>query len=106
MQNVAEPLLTETPDLRQTIKALSRVNVLASVYHIAEVWLVVTTTVYASVIFVPLSSGVLGVVVYLAAVAVISSRQHALMVLTHEGIHKRLSRTLWVTDWLARLTAS
>jgi fatty acid desaturase len=106
VQNAAEPLLTETPDLRQTIKALSRVNVLASVYHIAEVWLVVTTTVYASVIFVPLSSGVLGVVVYLAAVAVISSRQHALMVLTHEGIHKRLSRTLWVTDWLARLTAA
>ncbi|MBI3304682.1 MAG: fatty acid desaturase, partial [Deltaproteobacteria bacterium] len=60
----AEPLLTETPDLRQTIKALSRVNVVASVYHIAEVWLVVATTVYASVIFVPLSSGVLGVVVF------------------------------------------
>jgi fatty acid desaturase len=28
------------------------------------------------------------------------------MVLTHEGIHKRLSRTLWVNDWLARLTAA
>jgi fatty acid desaturase len=28
------------------------------------------------------------------------------MVLTHEGIHKRLSRTWWVNDWLARLTAA
>jgi fatty acid desaturase len=27
-------------------------------------------------------------------------------VLTHEGIHRRLSRTLWVNDWLARLTAA
>jgi fatty acid desaturase len=106
VQSAAGPILTETPDLRQTIKVLSRVHVLASVYHIAEVWLVVAATVYTSAVLVPLSSGALGVCVYLVAAAVLSSRQHALMVLTHEGIHKRLSRTLWVNDWLARLTAA
>jgi len=106
MQSAAEPLLAETPDLRQMIKVLSRVHVRASVYHIAEVWLMVAATVYTSAVLVPLSSGVLGAIVYLAAVAVISSRQHTLMVLTHEGIHKRLSGTLWVNDWLARLTAA
>jgi len=106
VQNAAEPLLSGTPDLRQTIKVLSRINGLASVYHIVEVWLVVAATVYASVIFVPLSSGVLGGAVYLAAVAVISSRQHALMVLAHEGIHKRLSRTFRINDWLTRLAVA
>ena len=106
MQNAAEPILRETPDLRQTVKVLSRVNSLASVYHIAEVWLVIAGTVYVSVVLVPPSSGLFGWLVYVATVAVIASRQHALMVLTHEGIHKRLSRTLWVNDWLARLTAA
>jgi fatty acid desaturase len=106
MQSAAEPLLVETLDLRQTIKVLSRVHVLTSVYHIAEIWLMVVAMVYTSAVLVPLSSGVLGVFVYLVTVAVLSSRQHALMVLTHEGIHKRLSRTLWVNDWLARLTAA
>jgi fatty acid desaturase len=43
--------------------------------------------------------------VYLFAVAVIASRQHALMVLNHEGIHKRLSRRLWFNDLLARFVA-
>jgi len=39
-------------------------------------------------------------------VAVVAARQHALMVLTHEGIHKRLSCTLWVNEWLACLTTA
>jgi fatty acid desaturase len=43
---------------------------------------------------------------YVGAVAIIAARQHALMVITHDGIHKRLSRTLWVNDWLARLVAA
>jgi fatty acid desaturase len=92
--------------LRQAIKTLSQISPLTSAYHIAEIWLVVAVAVYTSVVLVPLSSGVLGACVYLAVVAVISSRQHALMVLTHEGIHKRLSRTLWINDRLTRLAAA
>lgn len=77
-----------------------------SLYHLVEVWSVIAVAVYVSTVVVPLSLTVTGAVVYLFAVAVIASRQHALMVLTHEGIHKRLSRTLWVNDWLAWLFAS
>ena len=51
-------------------------------------------------------SGATGLVVYLVAVTVIASRQHALMVLTHDGIHKRLSRNLWFNDRLARYVAA
>jgi len=104
VQSAAEPRLRDTRELRQAIKSWSHVRVLASAYHTAEVWLVIAATVYISTVVVPLSSGILGVFVYLLAVVVVSSRQHALMVLTHEGIHKRLSRTLWLNDWLARLT--
>src|SRR5690606_32200433 len=69
-------------------------------------WLVIAAVIYVSAVLAPLSSGVFGVCSYFAAIALIASRQHALMVLTHEGIHKRLSRTLWINDWLARLTAA
>lgn len=93
-------------ELRQhIIKTLSRVNTARSVYHLLEIWGVILLTIYSSVVVVPSSSGTLGVLVYLLAVAVIASRQHALMVITHEGIHKRLSRRLWFNDWLARFVA-
>ena len=91
--------------LRQDLKVLSQVNPLLSVYHLLEIWGVIALAIYSSLVLVPLSSGVLGFPVYLLAVAVIASRQHALMVMTHEGIHKRLSRRLWLNDWLARFTA-
>jgi fatty acid desaturase len=108
MQGVgtAAALVTEIPYLRQEIKTLSRVNLLVAVYHAIEIWLMIAVAVYSSAVLVPVSSGVVGVLGYIVAVVVISSRQHALMVITHEGIHKRLSRTLWVNDWLARLTAA
>src|SRR5262249_28600107 len=92
--------------LRQTIKLLSRVSAITAVYHLAEIWLVIGAVVYLSVAWVPVSSGVFGVLAYVLAIAVIASRQHALMVLTHEGIHKRLARALWLNDWLARFAAS
>jgi fatty acid desaturase len=106
MPHVVDTLTVETPDLRQTIKALSRVHTWTPLYHIVEIWLVIALAISFSAVAAPLASGVVGVLVYIGAVAVIASRQHALMVLTHEGIHKRLSRILWVNDWLARLLAA
>ena len=104
MTSVADMPVSGVSDLRQTIKVLSRVSTARALYHAFECWLIITLAVYVSVFMVPLASGVLGAVVYLMVLAVIASRQHALMVLTHEGIHKRLSRSLGVNDWLARLT--
>src|SRR5262245_53235373 len=106
MQKETEHDFTTLPDLQQTVKRLSQVSVLAAAYHLIEVWLVVGAMVYVSVAVVPFSSGLFGVLAYVLAVAIIASRQHALMVLTHEGIHKRLSRTLWLNDWVARFVAA
>src|SRR5262245_17384101 len=106
MPGVPEPNLTDTADLRRVIKTLSRVTPWRSLYHVVEVWSVIAVAVCVSAVFVPLSSGLFGGLVYVAAVAVVASRQHALMVLTHEGIHKRLARAPWANDWLARLTAA
>ncbi len=79
---------------------------MVSAYHLAEVWAVIVAAIVTSVVLVPCSSGIVGLLVYIVMVSVIASRQHALMVLTHEGIHKRVSRTLWINDWLSRLLAA
>jgi fatty acid desaturase len=104
MPHITEGLPAETPDLRLTIKALSRVHTGRSLYYVFECWLVIATAIFISAAAAPPSSGLAGIAVYFLAVAMIASRQHALMVLTHEGIHKRLARSVWVNDWLARLT--
>jgi fatty acid desaturase len=103
--NATVPVVDSSAELRQTIKTWSRVNTTLSVYHLMEIWGVVALAVYSSVVFVPLSAGITGFFVYVFAVAVIAARQHALMVMTHEGIHKRLSRHLWFNDFLARFAA-
>src|SRR2546421_6042090 len=60
MPGVPESTLTEAADLRRVIKTLSRVTPWRPLYHIVEVWFVIAAAVYASVIFVPPSSGLLG----------------------------------------------
>ncbi len=102
MRNMANPAFMPDQDLRLTIKSFSQIAPWRTVYHVAESWLIVVGMIALSAWLVPLGWSVGSVTMYLAAVVVISSRQHALMVLTHEGIHKRLSKTLWVNDMIAR----
>ncbi|MBI3246485.1 MAG: fatty acid desaturase family protein [Deltaproteobacteria bacterium] len=106
MVNITQLALVTDQDLRLTIKSLSRIAPWRTVYHLTESWLIIVGTILVSIELVPLTLSVGSVLVYLAAVAVISSRQHALMVLTHDGIHKRLSKVLWINDWLARFFAA
>ena len=97
--------LPEPPALRRIIKTLSKPNTAVAVYHLCETWGVIALMLYWSIVLCPIASGGTGVIVYGLAMAVIASRQHALMVLTHEGIHKRLSRSVWLNDGLARYVA-
>src|SRR5215470_12564793 len=106
MDATAELQMREAPDLRRAIKTLSRVRAMTSLCHLVEVWFVIAVVGYVSIVLVPLSVSVAGVAAYVVAVVVIASRQHALMVMTHEGIHKRVARRLWLNDWMTRLLAS
>ena len=106
MKGIVESRLHEPTELRQTIKTLSKPNTAVTVYHLLEVWGVIALAWYCSAVVWPITSGVTSLVGYFVAVVVIASRQHALMVLTHDSIHKRLSRGLWFNDGLARYTAA
>jgi fatty acid desaturase len=106
MRSSASQLLNEPLALRQTIKMLSKPDTAVAIYHLLETWGVIALVLYGSIVLCPVTLGVTGVIIYLVAVAVVASRQHALMVLTHEGIHKRLSRTSGLNDGLARYVAA
>ena len=98
--------VSELPAVRRTVKELSRISTLRAVYHLVEVWGVIGLAVWLSGWVLPPSTGIWGAGVYIGAVVVIAARQHALMVLVHEAIHKRISRTVWVNDALTRLAAA
>ena len=98
--------VSEPPAIRQTVKELSQISTLRTVYHLAEVWGVIGLAIWLSGWVLPPSSGIWGACGYIGAVAVIAARQHALMVLVHEAIHKRISHTGWTNDALARMAAA
>ena len=98
--------VSELSAVRQTVKELSHISTLRAVYHLAEVWVVIGLAVWLSGWALPPLTGIWGACVYIGAVVVIAARQHALMVLVHEAIHKRISRTVWVNDALTRLAAA
>lgn len=77
MRSAASQLLNEPPALRQTIKMLSKPNTAAAVYPLLETWGVIALVLYGSIALCPVTSGVTGVIVYLVAMAVVASRQHA-----------------------------
>ena len=98
--------VSELPAVRQAVKELSRISTLRAVYHLAEVWGVIGLAVWLSGWVLPPSTGIRGGGVYIGAVVVIAARQHALMVLVHEAIHKRISRMGWINDALTRAVAA
>lgn len=101
-------------DVQRAVKRLSRVSTARGVSHLGEIWLVVGLAVWSSAWAIPhaaagLSAGwatFVSVVGYVLAVATVASRQHALMVLGHEAIHKRLSSTSRINDGLGRYVAT
>ncbi len=104
--HIDEAAVSEIPAIRQTVKRLSHISTPRAVYHLVEVWVVIGLVVWLSGWLLPPFTGIWGACVYIGAVAVIASRQHALMVLVHEAIHKRISRTVWINDTLTRFTAA
>ena len=40
---------------------------------------------------------------YLLAVAFLGARQHALLILMHDGVHYRLFRNRWLNDWVTEM---
>lgn len=91
--------------LNRMVKDLSSISLARAIYHVVEIWGVVLVAVWSSWYLLPPNT-LHGLCLYVVAVTVISARQHALMVVVHEAIHKRIARSLRMNDGLARIGAA
>ncbi len=81
---------------KQQLHALSQVNPLISMYHILVEW-------SAVVLAVILCQHFWNPLLYAATVAFIGARQHALLILMHDGAHYRLFRNRRLNDGVSEL---
>jgi len=73
---------------------LSDLSQLRSTFHIVAEWTLILTAIY-------LCQRHFNLAVYLLTVAFIGARQHALLILMHDGVHYRLFRDRRLNDWTA-----
>jgi len=75
---------------------LSDLSQLRSTFHIVAEWTLILTAIY-------LCQRHFNLAVYLLTVAFIGARQHALLILMHDGVHYRLFRDRRLNDWTAEI---
>jgi len=81
---------------KEQLHALSEVNPFISTCHILLEWTAV-------VLAITLCHRYWNPVLYLASVAFIGARQHALLILMHDGTHYRLFRNRSLNDWVTEV---
>jgi fatty acid desaturase len=81
---------------KEQLHALSQVNPLISSCHILLEWTAV-------VVAAALCQHFWNPLLYVLAVAFIGARQHALLILMHDGTHYRLFRNRRINDWMTEL---
>jgi fatty acid desaturase len=81
---------------KQELKELSTVKPQVALMHIAGEWGLIVATIY-------LCQRFWHPALYIFAVAFIAARQHALLVLMHDGVHYRLLRNRRLNDWLSEV---
>ena len=84
---------------KEELRELSRVNSLHGAVHVLAEWSLIFAAIYACQHFwTPL--------LYVATVVWIGSRQHALMILMHDGVHYRLFRGRFFNEWVSEIVLS
>ena len=81
---------------KEELTELSTVKPLLACIHVAAEWTLIAATIY-------LCQRFWHPMLYVFAVAFIGSRQHALLVLMHDGVHYRLLRNRWLNDWMSEV---
>jgi len=81
---------------KEELTELSTVNSLLACIHVGAEWGLIVATIYICQQF-------WHPMLYVFAVAFIASRQHALLVLMHDGVHYRLLRNRRLNDWMSEV---
>jgi len=81
---------------KEELLELSALSPFRALVHVVAEWLVILTAAY-------LCQRFWNPILYLAVVAFIGARQHALLILMHDGVHYRLFRNRQLNDWTAEV---
>jgi fatty acid desaturase len=81
---------------KEELLGLSHLSPLRSTFHIVAEWTLIATAVL-------LCRRHFNLALYLLTVAFIGARQHALLILMHDGVHYRLFRSRRLNDWTAEI---
>ena len=81
---------------KEELRDLSDLSPLRSTFHIVAEWTLILSAIF-------LCRRFFNPVVYLLTVAFIGARQHALLILMHDGVHYRLFRNRHLNDWTAEI---
>jgi len=81
---------------KEELRELSSIKPAIALLHVAMEWSLVVATIY-------LCQRYWHPMLYILAVAFIGSRQHALVILMHDGVHYRLLRNRRLNDWLSEV---
>jgi fatty acid desaturase len=81
---------------RDELRELSALSPLRSALHIVAEWTLILSAVF-------LCQRHFNLALYLLTVAFIGARQHALLILMHDGVHYRLFRDRRLNDWTAEI---
>jgi len=81
---------------RDELRKLSAINPIRSWLHIGAEWAAIIGTIWFSQRF-------WNPLLYLIAVAIIGARQHALLILMHDGVHYRLFQNRRLNDWVCEV---
>jgi fatty acid desaturase len=81
---------------KEELRDLSDLSPLRSTCHIVAEWTLILSAIF-------LCQRFFNPVVYLLTVAFVGARQHALLILMHDGVHYRLFRNRRLNDWTAEI---
>jgi fatty acid desaturase len=81
---------------KEELTELSRINPWLSWLHIGAEWGAIVVTIY-------LCERYWSPILYLLAIAIIGARQHALLILMHDGVHYRLFRNRGLNDCVSEV---
>ncbi len=81
---------------KEELTELSKLNPFLSWLHIAAEWGAIVATIY-------LCERYWSPLLYILAVAIIGARQHALLILMHDGVHYRLFRNRRLNDFVSEV---
>ncbi len=81
---------------KEELRELSIVNPILACIHVGAEWGLIVATIYICQRF-------WHPMLYVFAAAFIASRQHALLVLMHDGVHYRLLRNRRLNDWMSEV---